>query len=80
MNSSRTRYIIEPRNGDHLVSDILAQQRRQAHPYLFSKDAFTIDELCHWVSFGEGRDNPCGPSETFAFLRSIGLPAREKTW
>lgn len=77
---SRTRYIIEARNGPYLASSAEEETRRILHPYLFSKPTFTILELCHWASFYEGRDKECGPSETFAMLTAFGLPAREKTW
>jgi hypothetical protein len=80
MTNPRARYIVEPRNGSHLASNEECAERYARHPYLRSKPTFSIDELCHWVSFGEGRNSPCGPSETFAFLQAIGLPAREKTW
>jgi len=80
MSRARTLYVIEARDGDYLASNDDSELRFTAHPYLRSKATYTIDELTRWVSFGEGRDQPCGPSETFAFLRAIGLPAREKTW
>lgn len=80
MMESTRRYIIEARNGPYLASSAECETRRILHPYLFSKASFAIDELCHWASFGESREQPCGPSETFAMLSAFGLPAREKTW
>jgi len=80
--SRRTRYIVEPRDPStgRLLTGTAASGRWMRAPYLLSKTYFTIDELAHWVSFGEGRSKPCGPTETFAFLRELGLPAREVTW
>ena len=70
------KYIIEARNLEGNLDFELEKQIRAAHPYLFSKPAFTIDDLCHYASYGEGRDTPSGPLELPAFMRSIGVSYR----
>jgi hypothetical protein len=75
------RYIIELRDKNgHLDFSEEAEQRKKAHPYLFSKYTFTIDELCYYMSYGQGRDNPSGPMDLQAFMDSIGISFRVKTW
>lgn len=39
-----------------------------------------IDELCYYASYGQGRDNPSGPLDLPAFMKSIGVTYRQKTW
>jgi hypothetical protein len=83
-----TRYIVEVRErggaggsteGNSL--DFVAEKlRRQEHPYLFSKQEFTIDNLCYYMSFGQGRDQPSGPMQLPAFMEEIGISYRVKTW
>ena len=78
---TRTRYIVEARTPDGRLAPLAVEQElRRRHPFLFSRPTFTIDELAHWVSYGQGRDQPSGPAQTFAFLAELGLPARPKTW
>jgi hypothetical protein len=75
--NARTRYIVEAREPDGTLAPM---SRFDAHPYLRSRPTFTIDQLCWWASYGDGRNTPRGPAATFQFLRDLGLPAREKTW
>lgn len=79
--AARDVYIVEAREPDgklSLAADALP--RWQQHPYLRHKRTFTIDDLTWWISFGEGRNTPTSPDKALAFLSSIGLPARLKTW
>lgn len=81
MSNPRTRYIVEPREPDGtLLTGAAGSERRMRAPYLFSQPTFTIDQLCWWASYGDDRNTPMGPSETFQFLRELGCPAREVTW
>lgn len=75
------RYIIEVRNPDGTLASIEKENAaRAAHPFLFSKREFTIDDLCHYASYGQGRNNPSGPMELPAFMSGIGISYRRKTW
>lgn len=56
------------------------QKKKEEHPYLFTKDEFTMNELCRYMSFGQGRDNPSGPMQLQAFMDSIGIIYRHKYW
>jgi hypothetical protein len=43
----RQRFIIEVRGEDDSLDFVAEKLRRQEHPYLFSKQEFTIDYLCY---------------------------------
>lgn len=74
-------YIVEVRNPDcSLCFGKKEAAIERAHPYLFGRGAFSIDELCYYASFGQGRNKPIGPMELPAFMNSIGVSYREKTW
>ena len=50
------KYIIEVRDLEGNLDFELEKQTRVAHPYLFSQSTFTIDDLCHYASYGQGRE------------------------
>ena len=77
---SRTKYIVEVRNADGSLDFANEPAVRKAHPYLFSKATFLIDELCYYASYGQDRNKPIGPMELPAFMKSIGATYRQKTW
>lgn len=74
------RYIIEVRDASGNLDFAAEPQKRKEHPYLFSKREFTIDDLCYYASYGQGRNNPSGPFELGEFMNSIGISYRVKTW
>ena len=75
-----TKYIIEVRNEVGQLDLEREKEVAQAHPYLFSKTTFTIDDLCHYASYGQGRNNPSGPMELPKFMQEIGVSYRQKYW
>lgn len=77
---SHTKYLVEVRDANGQLDFRKEDALRKTHPFLFSKHYFTIDELAHWVSYGEGRDQPSGPSESRVFLANLGFSIRPKTW
>lgn len=77
---SHTKYLVEVRDAKGQLDFKKEEEVRKAHPFLFSKMFFTIDELAWWVSYGEGRNQPSGPSEVRTFLANIGACIRPKTW
>lgn len=73
-------YIIEVRDANGKL-DFQAEWCMMAvHPFLFRKHEYTMDELCWWASYGEGRNKALGPMELGAFMKGIGVTYREKTW
>lgn len=76
----RYNYIIEVRNAEGSLDFRKEEEVRKAHPYLFSKSEFTIDELTWYASYGQGRNNPSGPAELPAFMKEAGATYRAKTW
>jgi hypothetical protein len=76
----RYKYIIEVRDEDGNLDFRKEDIKRKEHPYLFSKQEFHIDDLCYYASFGQGRDNPSGPMDLPAFMESIDITYRPKTW
>ncbi len=76
----REQYIIEVRDEDGNLDFEKEKEVRKAHPYLFSKREFNIDNLCYYMSYGQGRDIPSGPMQLPAFMESIGVSYRQKTW
>jgi hypothetical protein len=78
---SHHKYIVEVRNIDgSLVLSSDLEKKRQEYPYLFSKEEFTIDELCYYASFGQKRNFPIGPVGLPKFMQDIGISYRLKTW
>jgi len=73
-------YIIEVRDENGKLDFKNEPKRMKEHPYLFSKETFTIDNLCYYASYGQGRNNPSGPLDLPEFMKSIGISYREKTW
>ena len=73
-------YIVEVRNDQGQLDLSKEEQLRTEHPYLFTKPAFTMDELCHYASYGQGRNKPTGPLELGDFMQSIGISYRFKYW
>ena len=73
-------FFIEVRDSDGRLDFEIEKIKRKEHPYLFSKQTFSIDDLCYYMSFGQGRDAPKGPMELPAFMGSIGISYRVKTW
>jgi len=80
MISQYTKFLIEVRDDNGKLDFKKEEEVRKAHPYLFSKPEFTIDQLCYYASYGQGRDNPSGPMELPIFMESIGVSYRMKTW
>ena len=76
----RARFIIEVRDKDGNLDFETEKVKRKEHPYLFEKQEYTIDNLCYYASYGQGRDNPSGPMELGEFMNSIGITYRQKTW
>lgn len=75
------RYVVEVRDEDGKLKDEATREAvKKAHPYLFSKESFNIDNLCYYASYGQGRDNPLGPMQLPAFMKSVGATYREKYW
>lgn len=74
------KYIIEVRDDEGHLDFEREKQVRTEHPYLFSKSEFTIDDLCHYASFGQRRNNPSGPYDIGKFYKSIGVTYRKKYW
>lgn len=74
------KYIIEVRDESGQLDFAAEIEKKKEHPYLFSKREFSIDDLCYYASYGQGRDNPSGPMELFDFMKSIGISYRRKTW
>jgi hypothetical protein len=78
---TREKYVIEARDEEgNLVGFEKEAEIKKKYPYLFSKSEFTIDDLCYYASYGQGRDNPTGPPGLDEFLKSIGLTRRRKYW
>jgi hypothetical protein len=77
---SHDRYIIEVRHADGSLDFDGELRKRKEHPYLFEKHHYSIDNLCYYASYGQGRNNPSGPMELPAFMASIGISYRKKTW
>lgn len=78
---SHTKYLVEVRDANGQLDFRKEDAMRKTHPFLFSKQFFTIDELAWWVSYGAGgRGMPSGPSEARAFLANLGFSIRPKTW
>lgn len=75
-----TRCIIEVRDEDGKLDFRKEDEVKKQHPYLFSKPTFTIDQLCYYMSFGQGRNNPSGPMQLAAFMKEIGASYRVKYW
>jgi len=74
------RYRIEVRGEDGKLDFDKENEKRKEHPYLFSMTSFSIDQLCHYASFGQGRNNPIGPTELSSFMKDIGVSYRIKYW
>ena len=74
------RYIIEIRDADGNLDREAEREKKQAYPYLFSKATYSIDHLCYYASYGQGRNKPLGPLELGEFMNSIGISYRQKTW
>ena len=74
------KYIIEVRDENGQLDFKAERIKQEEHPYLFSKGSFSIDDLCYYMSFGQDRNKPSGPMELPAFMDSIGISYREKTW
>jgi hypothetical protein len=76
----RQRFIIEVRDENGRLDFEAEKQKKEEHPYLFSKPTFNIYNLCYYMSYGQGRNNPRGPLDLPAFMASIGISYRAKTW
>jgi hypothetical protein len=77
---SREKYIVEVRDANGQLDFKKEEEVRKAHPFLFSKREFTIDDLCYYASYGQGRNKPSGPNELPLFMESIGACYRRKYW
>ena len=76
----RERYIIEVRDAKGHLDFDAEKTKRVEHSYLFSKQLFSIDNLCYYASYGQGRNNPTGPMQLKTFMDEIGITYRRKTW
>ena len=74
------KFIIEVRDENGKLDFEKEKLKRIEHPYLFSKQTFSIDNLCYYASYGQGRHNPSGPGELGKFMESIGISYRQKYW
>ena len=74
------KYLIEVRNEKGDLDFEAEKQRKIDHPYLFSKSTFSMNNLCYYMSFGQGREIPKGPLGLPEFMESIGISYRVKTW
>lgn len=74
------KYIIEVRDGKGRLDLEMEKQKRKEHPFLFSRLTFTMDDLCYYASFGQGRNCPIGPMKLKKFMDEIGVSYRPKTW
>jgi len=80
MIAMTTKYLIEVRDDKGKLDFKKELEVRKNHPFLFSKQYFTIDDLCYYMSFGQGRNNPGGPTQLLVFMKSIGATYRIKYW
>ena len=76
----QNKYLVEVRDANGQLDFRKEEEVRKAHPFLFSKRQFTIDDLCYYASYGQGRNQPSGPMELPAFMQSIGASYRPITW
>lgn len=77
------KYIIEVRDENGQLDFKAERIRREEHPYLFQQETYTIDQLCYYMSYGRGQGclgRGAGPMELPAFMESIGISYRVKTW
>jgi hypothetical protein len=74
------KYLVEVRDANGQLDFRKEEEVRKTHPFLFSKRDFTIDDLCYYASYGQGRNKPSGPMELPAFMKSIGASYRPITW
>lgn len=78
--NSRQKYLVEVRDEQGRLDFRKEDEVRKAHPYLFEKREYKIDDLEYYASYGQGRNTPMGPLELPAFMKSIGVTYRPKTW
>jgi len=77
----KEKYIVEIRDENgQLIYGEKEEKIRKSHPFLFSKQEFTIDELCYYASYGQGRNTPIGPQRLWEIMDSFGVSYRKKTW
>lgn len=74
------KYIVEVRDAEGQLDFVAEKAVKEQHPYLFSKSEFTVGDLCYYVSYGQGRNNPSGPRGLSAFMRRAGVTYRRKYW
>lgn len=74
------KYIIEVRDENGKLDFVKEKEVKKAHPYLFQKATYSIDDLCYYASYGQGRNNPSGPMQLPEFMKSIGVSYRVKYW
>jgi hypothetical protein len=74
------RYIVEVRNEKGELDFEKEKQVQRRHPFLALRQTFSMDELCWYASYGQGRNKPMGPMEIGEFYKSIGVSYRCKTW
>jgi transposase len=74
------KYVIEARNENRKLDMKKEMELRKVHPYLFSSISFTIDQLCHYAAFGQGRDLRIGPWELGAWMQTEGISYRVNYW
>jgi len=76
----KEKYVIEVRDTEGRLDFKKEAIKRKEHPYLFSKQEYSIDDLCYYASFGQDRDCPMGPMQLGDFFNSIGISYRKKYW
>ena len=74
------KYIIEVRNEQGQFDLEKEAQLRKEHSYLFLHPTYSLDDLCRYASYGQGRNNPVGPIGLGAFMKEIGISYRIKYW
>lgn len=78
--SRHDRFIIEVRDTRGKLDFEKEKVVREQHPYLFQRDAYSLDDLLRYVSFGQGRDKPISPKELPKYLKDMGVTARRIYW
>jgi hypothetical protein len=78
--NNHAKFIIEVRDSAGRLDFANEKIKRKEHPFLFSKREFTMDELCYYAAFGQGRNRRIGPMNLGEFMKEIGVSYRQKTW
>lgn len=80
MSVQSESWIVEVRDENGELDPKKEVSVRQAHPFLFSREEYSIDSLCWYASYGQGRNESIGPMTLEAALREFGVSIRRKYW